>query len=162
AGREVRTHLHGTTRDLLGAFAGAQQVHDAAHGEHAQQSPIFSRLDLHDWPLFAHELTGRAKVPDHVVLSACDVGRSAVGPGEEPLGLAAALLALGVRSVLAAAGPVDDQQAAEAMTAYHRRLAAGDSAAHSLRSARADHPAAAIFAVYGSDWSAVTPGRGTP
>ncbi|GAB3497918.1 CHAT domain-containing protein [Flexivirga lutea] len=162
AGREVRTRLHGTTRDLLGAFAGAQLVHVAAHGEHAQQSPIFSRLDLHDGPLFAHELTGRAQVPDHVVLSACDVGRSAVGPGEEPLGLAAALLALGVRSVLAAAGPVDDQQAAEAMTAYHRRLAAGDSAAHSLRSARADHPAAAIFAVYGSDWSAVTPGRGTP
>ena len=93
-------------------------------------------------------------------------------PGDEPLGLAAALLGVGVRSVLAAAGPVDDELAASVMTTYHERLVAGESSAQSLRTARTKHPGAAIFTVYGADWSAraatdgrvpdLRRGRGTP
>lgn len=154
AGRAVASHPLATTTDLLDAFAAADLVHVAAHGVHAQQSPLFSRLELHDGPLFAHELTGRDRVAQHVVLSACDLGRSRVGAGDEPLGIVAALLGLGVPSVLAAAGPVDDALATLVMTSYHRGLAAGDSAAESLRAARVEHPGAAIFAVYGADWSA--------
>lgn len=153
AGSEVASHTEATTEDLLDAFGDADLVHVAAHGVHAQQSPLFSRLELHDGPLFAHELTGRDRVPQHVVLSACDLGRSRVGVGDEPLGLAAALLGLGVRSVVAAAGPVDDELAASVMASYHRGLATGGSAAQSLRVARAEHPRAAIFTVYGADWS---------
>ncbi|MFC6706751.1 CHAT domain-containing protein [Flexivirga alba] len=154
AGADVVSHREATTADLLDVFSTADLAHVAAHGVHAAQSPLFSRLELQDGPLFAHELTGRDRVPQHVVLSACDVGRSRVGPGDEPLGLAAALLGLGVRSVLAAAGPVDDEVAAAVMTSYHRGLAAGDSAAQSLRNARMEYPGAAIFTVYGADWSA--------
>lgn len=161
-----------STGDLLAAFATADLAHVAAHGVHAQQSPLFSRLELQDGPLFAHELTGRDRVPQHVVLSACDLGRSRVEPGDEPLGLAAALLGVGVRSVLAAAGPVDDELAASVMTTYHERLVAGESSAQGLRTARTKHPGAAIFTVYGADWSAwvatdgrvpdLRRGRGTP
>lgn len=152
AGSDVVSHSPATTGDLLHAFATADLAHVAAHGVHAQQSPLFSRLELQDGPLFAHELTARDGVPQHVVLSACDLGRSRVGAGDEPLGLAAALLGLGVRSVLAAAGPVDDALAAAVMTSYHRRLAAGESAAQSLRAIRTELPGAAIFTVYGADF----------
>lgn len=163
AGLDVLRHTAATTDRLRDAFAGAELVHVAAHGVHAQQSPLFSRLELHDGPLFAHELTGGDRAPQHVVLSACDLGRSHVGPGDEPLGLAAALLGLGVRSVLAAAGPVNDALAAEVMSSYHRGLAAGHSAAESLRSARSEQRGAAIFSVYGADWAVSAPaGRGTP
>ena len=155
AGPAVTGHPAATTADLLDAFAVTDLVHVAAHGVHAQQSPLFSHLELRDGPLFAHELTGVGRMPQHVVLSACDLGRSRVGPGDEPLGLAAALLGLGVRSVLAAAGPVNDAQAAEVMSGYHRGLAAGLSAARSLQAARAEQRGAAIFNVYGADWTAV-------
>ncbi|MBB2891768.1 CHAT domain-containing protein [Flexivirga oryzae] len=158
-GLAVTGHPGATTVDLLEAFRSNDLVHVAAHGVHAQQSPLFSRLELQDGPLFAHELTGVGRMPQHVVLSACDLGRSRIGPGDEPLGLAAALLGLGVRSVVAAAGPVNDAQAAEIMGGYHQGLAAGLSAAQSLRAARADHRGAAIFNVYGADWTAV---RGAP
>lgn len=150
---DVTSRAKATAGDMLEAFGTADLAHVAAHGVHEQQSPLFSRLELHDGPLIAHELTGRDSMPQHVVLSACDVGRSRVGPGDEPLGLAAALLGVGVRSVLAAAGPVDDELAASVMTCYHRELATGESAARSLRTVRSRYPGAAIFTVYGADWS---------
>lgn len=161
AGVEATGRSAATTADLLDAFASSDLVHVAAHGVHAQQSPLFSRLELHDGPLFAHELTAGGHVPQHVVLSACDLGRSRVEPGDEPLGLAAALLGLGVRSIVAAAGPVNDAMASEVMSAYHRGLAAGLSAAESMRAVRAATRGAAIFNVYGADWH-LTRGRGTP
>lgn len=161
-GRHIDSDPAATTASLLDAFARAEMVHVAAHGVHAQQSPLFSHLELHDGPLFAHELTGGRRVPQHVVLSACDLGRSRVGPGDEPLGLAAALLGLGVRSVLAAAGPLDDEVAARVMVSYHRGLAAGLPAAESLRLTRADVAGAQILNVYGADWAVTTQrGRGT-
>ena len=160
-GLATTSHPAAATANLLDAFATTDLVHVAAHGVHTQQSPLFSRLELQDGPLFAYELTGGGRVPQHVVLSACDLGRSRIGPGEEPLGLAAALLGLGVRSVVAAAGPVSDALAADVMTDYHQGLAAGMSAAQSLCAARAERRGAAIFNVYGADW-AITRGRGTP
>ena len=128
-------------------------VHVAAHGTHERQSPYFSSLQLADGPVFAHELP-RPVVSTHVVLSACDVGQSDLRPGDEPLGLTAALLSLGVRSVVAAVAPVPDDVAADAMVDYHRQLARGIPASEALARTIGRFPAARAFCLYGADWRA--------
>ena len=75
-----------------------------------------------DGPVFAHEFP-RPVAAEHVSLSACDVGQFSTRPGDEPLGLAIALISLGATSVLGAVAPVADHVAADAMVAYHRLLA---------------------------------------
>jgi tetratricopeptide (TPR) repeat protein len=126
-------------------------VHVAAHGTHERQSPYFSSLHLADGPVFAHELP-RPVASRHVVLSACDVGQSDIRPGDEPLGLTAALMSLGVRSVVAAVAPVPDVVAEVAMVDYHRRLADGVPASFALSQTVAAYPGARAFCLYGSDW----------
>ena len=131
-------------------------VHVAAHGTHERQNPYFSSLQLGDGPVFAHELP-RPVASTHVVLSACDVGQSDLRPGDEPLGLTAALLSLGVRSVVAAVAPVPDAVAEVAMVDYHRQLADGIPASAALAQTVVRHPGARAFCLYGSDWRAERP-----
>jgi CHAT domain-containing protein len=128
----------------------------AAHGTHQRQNPYFSSLQLGDGPVFAHELP-RPVASSHVVLSACDVGQSDLRPGDEPLGLTAALLSLGVRSVVAAVAPVPDAVAEVAMVDYHRQLADGIPASAALAHTVVRHPGARAFCLYGSDWRAERP-----
>ncbi|HQH08402.1 MAG TPA: CHAT domain-containing protein, partial [Phycicoccus sp.] len=92
---------------------------------------------------------------EHVALSACDVGQFSTRAGDEPLGLATALLSLGATSVLAAVAPVADHVAADAMVAYHRVLATGEDAATAWAGAVSAHPGAGVFCLYGSHWRAV-------
>lgn len=139
------------SEDVVGALSTATIVHLAAHGRHAEQSPLFSSALLADGPVHAHEFPRPCRT-QHVILSACDVGRATVRPGDEPLGLSAALLALGVQCVIAAPIPVDDAVAESVMVAYHRHLIAGASATEALAAATTEVPAAAAFTAYGSDW----------
>lgn len=151
-----RCHLEvattATSAEVVEALRSATVVHLAAHGHHEEQNPLFSSLRLSDGPVFAHELP-RPIAAEHVVLSACDVGRSRMRVGDEPLGLTAALLALGARSVVAAVAPVPDEAAAAAMVAYHARLAAGQDAASALAATIVDVPAAGAFCLFGANWS---------
>jgi hypothetical protein len=150
-GAVTSDHGSATTQDVRDALVSGGVVHVAAHGTHEPQSPWFSSLHMADGPVFAHELPRPATAP-HVVLSACDVGRLDPRPGDEPLGLTAALLALGVRSVVAPVAPVSDAAAAEAMVTYHRQLAGGRSASEALATTLAEHPSAGAFCLYGTDW----------
>ena len=86
-------------------------------------------------------------------MSACDVGQFSTRPGDEPLGLAIALLSLGATSVLGAVAPVADHVAAEAMVAYHRLVAGGADASTAWGSVVEQQPAAGVFCYYGSEWS---------
>lgn len=142
-----------TGADLITALQDTAVVHVAAHGIHHEQSPLFSSILLADGPLFAHELQSAGVAARHVVLSACDVGRALVRPGEEPLGLTAALLACGVESVIAAVAPVRDGAMAEVMAGYHRQVASGVDAALALAAVTTDHPEAELFCAYGRDWA---------
>jgi tetratricopeptide (TPR) repeat protein len=147
------TCLNGATSvDVKDALASSALVHIAAHGNHEEQSPFFSSLRMGDGPVFAHELP-RPLAAQHVVLSACEVGRSDLRPGDEPLGLTAALLALGATSVVAAVAPVRDEVASRAMVRYQEHLASGQSASAALAAAVAEHPAAGAFCLFGTDWS---------
>ncbi|MFC7490259.1 MULTISPECIES: CHAT domain-containing protein [unclassified Knoellia] len=138
--------------DVRTALASASVVHLAAHGHHVDQSPLFSSLDMRDGPVFAHELSAPLAA-ELVVLSACDVGRSRGRVGDEPLGLAAALLSLGVQSVVAATSPVPDDVAAGSMADLHQRLAAGTDLATALQQTAAVVPGAEAFCVYGNTWA---------
>lgn len=133
-------------RVLVDALASPGVVHVAAHGTHEVQSPLFSCVALHDGPVFAHELQPTGVRADHVVLSACDVGSATFRPGEESLGLAASVISLGARSVVAAVSPVPDEIAADAMVAHHRALSLGRSSDEALAEAiTGTDPVAASF-----------------
>ncbi|MFL6121229.1 CHAT domain-containing protein [Actinophytocola sp.] len=112
-----------TTGAVLKAMDGAKLVHIAAHGTHESANAMFSRLELYDGGLLAHEVARLPNPPAHIVLAACELALSHIRPGDEPLGFAGAMLASGSRTVVAAVNRVGHRSAAVAMTDYHRRLA---------------------------------------
>lgn len=143
-----------TAAELVSALATAELVHIAAHGRHRADSPLFSSLRMADGDAYAHELPAGRIRSGHVVLSACDVGNAQFRPGDEPLGLASTLLALGVSSVVASVAPVADETTAALMADYHAGLARGLSSDEALAAAGPGSP----FVVLGSAWRASTEG----
>jgi CHAT domain-containing protein len=145
-----------TTADLTGAMAEASALHVAAHGLHQPENPLFSSLRMVDGPVFAHELDQRGHAPQHVVLSACEVGLATIRPGDEALGLASVLLNLGTRSVIAGVARVGDVVAEQTMAAYHGKLAAGADSSIALAEALAESDADVVppFVNFGAAWAA--------
>lgn len=136
-------HLAGdgaTVAAVRQALDDASIAHLAAHGEHEPTNAMFSRLELADGPLFAHELSRLNRPPRHGVLAACELAMNHIRPGDEALGFAGGLLAGGVRTVVAASSRVGDAAAAATMVDYHRRIAAGDRPAVALAAAVATDP----------------------
>lgn len=148
----ARAVLGADGRTFVTALADTRILHVAAHGVHESENPLFSCLRLADGPLFAHELDQNAAAPDHVVLSACELGLATVRPGDEALGLTSVLLHLGTRSVVAGVARVGDEPAAELMDAYHTRLRAGDDSAAALAGALTSHPAPIVC--FGAEFAA--------
>ena len=146
--------------DVTAALDGAELAHVAAHGRFRADNPLFTSLELADGPLTVFDLESLRQPPRHVVLSACDSGLSTVHAGDELIGLAAALLAMGTRSLVASVVPVPDDATAPLMLALHRRLRRGDSPASALAGAqqesagtgttRRDRVAAAGFVCLGA------------
>jgi tetratricopeptide (TPR) repeat protein len=143
-----------TSSDLLNAMATGRVVHVAAHGVHRGENPMFSSLSMTGGPLFAYELDQRVEAPEHVVLSACDAGRSTVRAGEESLGLTSVLLQLGTASVVAGVARVHDDAAAEIMQSYHAELARGRDAAEALNLVGGQVDLPSPFVCFGAPWSA--------
>ncbi len=125
------------TRGVLEALDGARIGHIATHGEFRADNPYFSHLLMADGALTVHDLSTMERVPELLVLSACDTGLSAVHPGDELMGLSAALLGLGTRTIIATIGPVDDEVTGEFMVDVYRRLGAGAPPAVALAEAQA-------------------------
>jgi CHAT domain-containing protein len=143
-----------TTDDLLKAMAATTVLHVAAHGLHQPENPLFSSIRMTDGPVFAHELDQRGHAPEHVVLSACEVGLATIRPGDEALGLASVLLHLGTRSVVAGVARVGDEVAEQTMAAYHRRLAAGADSSVALAEALVEVDTGVVppFVNFGAAW----------
>lgn len=152
----ARVYRSADRRAVLAAMSGADLVHIAAHGTHQTDSPLFSAVRLADGPVFAHELPASVRA-SHVVLSACELGRSTLRPGDEALGLTSVLLRTGVQSVVSGVARVNDAAAADTMAAYHRELAAGTDSATALAGALAGQdPAGPVpFVCFGASWRAV-------
>lgn len=153
----------------LAETAGAEEIrkllptvdlaHLACHGHFRDDNPLFSALEFTGGVISVFELEHLPSVPRRIVLSACDSGRAALRPGDELIGLAAALLRLGAESLVASVLPVPDDATRRLMTALHTALAAGAAPPAALAAARrqldlgtdADRVAAAAFVVLGSD-----------
>lgn len=121
-----------TASATLAAIDGARLAHIACHGHFRSDSPLFSALELQDGPVTALDLQHMGRPPDVLVLAACDLALSDRHPGDELLGLAAALLAMGTRTIIASVVSVPDTDARRLMLALHRKLAAGVDPASAL------------------------------
>jgi hypothetical protein len=148
-GATVFTGEQARVSDVLTAMAGAQLVHLAAHGRFRADNPQFSALELADGPLTGHDVERLPQAPVCAVLSSCETGTTAVLAGGELLGLAASLLSIGVRTVVAPLLQVPDSETAPLMVELHRGLRAGRPVSASLA-------AAVQRAVAGSDADAAT------
>jgi hypothetical protein len=155
-----------TVAAVTRALDGAGLAHVAAHGRFRADNPLFSALSLVDGPLTVHDLERLDRPPRQVVLSACESGLSAVHPGDELVGLAAALLALGVGSLVGSVVPVPDEASRPVMLSLHRHLRDGLGPAAALMLARREQPdrasaswvAAAGFVCFGAGGINPAPG----
>ena len=124
-------------------------LHIAAHGRHAADNPLFSGLELADGALFGYDIDLMESVPETVVLSSCEVGRSSVRWGEEAVGMARVWLHGGARCVIAASVVVADDAACELLGAMHVGLAAGEAPAIALAHAAAQTGVVSPFQAHG-------------
>lgn len=116
----------------------AQEVdvlHIAAHGRHSAENPLFSGVELKDGAWHGYDIDLLAAVPDVVLLSACEVGRSNVRWGEELIGLVGAWLHAGTRVVIASPAVVADEVAHKVFSDLHAGLAKGLVPAEALAGA---------------------------
>ncbi len=136
-GATVLTGAEATVPAVTRAMARADLVHLAAHGSFRADNPMFSSLGLHDGPLTVYDLESLSRAPTTVILPACDAGRASVRHGDELLGTAAALLQVGVRTVIAPVTVVPDAGVVPPlMEELHRLIRSGTAPATALVLAR--------------------------
>ena len=145
---EVLSVGSASTEAVLQALDGAALAHVAAHGTFRADNPLFSALHLDDGPLTVYDLQRLERAPHRLVLSCCDSGTVSAAGADEVLGLASALVPLGMAGMIAAAVPVSDEAAVPFALHLHERLQAGATSAEALRDARvtADRPASYAIA----------------
>jgi hypothetical protein len=118
-----------TVDAVVAAFGSRRLLHVAAHGEFRSDAPLFGGVDLADGRLTMLDLRAAAGHPELVVLPACHLAATRSLAGGESLGAVAALLGLGVRSVVAPQLAVADDVAADLMRSFHDQLATSAPAA---------------------------------
>jgi hypothetical protein len=137
-GSGVLTGSAATVDATLAGLPKSDVAHLAAHGHHAADNALFSGLELSDGLLMGYDVHAVDRAPPLVVLSACDVGRHDVRPGDESLGMATALLGAGAGTVVAAVCRVADDLAPDVMESMYAALLAGHAPAAALAAAGAN------------------------
>ncbi len=130
----------------------ADVLHFAAHGRHATDNAMFSGLELADGTFFGYDIGRIRRVPDTVLLSACEVGRGTAVSGEETVGMTAAWLHAGVGSVIASCALIGDLAAEDVLVRVHAQLTRGADPASALAAAQAESDALAPLICFGSGW----------
>lgn len=145
-GSHILTGADATASAVSALAAEVDVLHLAAHGHHSADNPLFSGLELADGTWYGYDIDGLSAVPDVVLLSACEVGRSTIRWGEELIGLVGAWLHAGARAVIASPAVVADEAAYEVFSRLHGALAKGlapaEALAESLPAATTDAPPA--------------------
>jgi hypothetical protein len=141
---DVLTGAAATVDATLAGLAANDVAHLASHGRHTGDNALFSGLELSDGMLMGYDVHPLDRAPALVVLSACDVGRHDVRPGDESLGMATAFLGAGAGTVVAAVCRVADDVAPGVMESMYAALSAGGSSAAALAAA-ADNPGFVCF-----------------
>jgi tetratricopeptide (TPR) repeat protein len=140
----VLTGAAATVEATLASLTEVDVAHLASHGHHAVDNALFSGLQLSDGMLMGYDVNALDRAPALVVLSACDVGRHDVRPGDESLGMATAFLGAGAGTVVAAVCRVADDVAPVVMESMYAALLAGRSSASALAAAE-DNPGFVCF-----------------
>lgn len=120
------------TERVAALAAEVDLLHVAGHGRHTGENPLFSAVELLDGPWFGYDLDLLARTPSTVVLSACELGRVSVRSGEEAIGMSAAWLHAGARTVLSSPVLVADDVACETFARWHALVATGTAPADAL------------------------------
>lgn len=149
-GPAVRTGAEATIDEVAALVGAVDVLHVSAHGRHTPDNPLFSGLELADGVLFGYDIDRMPRIPATIVLSACEVGRSAVRWGEEAIGMTRAWLYAGASCVVAAPVVVADDDACELLGAMHAGLAAGTAPAQALADAAERTGIVAPFQVHGA------------
>lgn len=132
------TSSEATVEAVRTSLDGSRVAHIASHAFFEIDNPMFSSLRLADGDLYVYDVERMSSPPSLVVLSACDSGFTETHPGDELLGITAALLTMGSDSVVASVGLVPDSVATkELMVEFHHGFADGLAPAHSLAAAQA-------------------------
>ncbi len=141
------------TSDRVAALASrADVLHLAGHGRHTRENPLFSAIELTDGPWFGYDIDRLERVPATVVLSACELGRVSVRSGEEAIGMSAAWLHAGARTVLSSPVLIADDVACDAMAAWHRRVARGVAPADALAEVTEEADDVVPMLSFGGGW----------
>ncbi|MEU4014079.1 CHAT domain-containing protein [Microbacterium sp. NPDC028030] len=149
SGTTVVTGATATVAAVTELAAGSDVLHIAAHGRHAVDNPLFSGFELADGILFGYDVDLIPRVPETVILSACELGRSSVRWGEEALGMTQVWLHAGSSCVIAAPVAVPDDVAGELLSAVHTGLSEGAAPAVALARATDDTGLSAPFQCHG-------------
>ena len=123
----------GTVDGALGAFAGADVVHVAAHCTRREGAGRFVQLRLDDGDVTAFDLERVHRAPSIVTLSACEAGLVDSLPGEESTGIATALFGRGANTIIASTLPLPDSApTADLFAELHELMAEGTSPGRAL------------------------------
>jgi tetratricopeptide (TPR) repeat protein len=147
--------LSGPTADSSRVGWLASQVdlfHVAGHGLHPGDHPLFSAIELADGPWFGHDVDLLPRTPELVVLSACDLGRVTVLHGEESVGMTAAWLHAGARTVISSPALLADELACEVFASWHRLVGAGTAPADALAQVCAETDEVVPLLSFGAGW----------
>lgn len=123
------------------AIGDADLVHVVAHGRFRHDNSLWSTIELADGMLTVYELERIGSVPSTIVLATCESGLDAAsGPHADAAslhGLAATLVSMGARTVVASVGALPDTaETRRVMVALHRGMVSGATAAQALAAVR--------------------------
>ena len=129
------------TGDATGAIASLSELVARNPRDGARQALLAlayhiaarERPEAADLALTGYDLERLPRSPTRAVLSACETGRPAAVAGGEVLGLAATMLGIGVRSVVAPLLPISDEATVPIMARFHDGLRSGRPTADALQ-----------------------------
>lgn len=125
-----------TKTALLTNSAETNLVHIAAHGMFRSDHPLFSGIALDDGIMSVLDVFNLHLSGAHVTLSCCDTGRSAIGGGDELVGLIRGFLHAGAGSLLLSRWLVADEAAVVLMQKFYDQLLEGRPKPEALRQAQ--------------------------
>jgi CHAT domain-containing protein len=120
--------------------ANFTDIHFATHATANRESPLNSAIILshqgENFKLYARDVAGVPLTADLVTISACTSAGSKAYSGEGLMGFAWAFLQAGAQNVIASLWDVDDARSPDIMRGLYAGMAAGQSPARALRSAK--------------------------
>ena len=115
-------------------------IHFATHATANRESPLNSAIILshqgENFKLYARDVAGVPLTADWVTISACTSAGAKAYSGEGLMGFAWAFLQAGAKNVIASLWDVDDARSVDIMRRLYAAMAAGQSPARALRSAK--------------------------